>query len=398
MPLRTIEQLSITGKRVLVRAGLNVPLGSDGEVKDDYRLRQAAPTIRHAAERKAKVIVAGHLGRPKAGFDSSLRMALVAPRLAQLVGRPVATAGDCIGGSVKDLIARMQPGDVLLLENLRFHRQEETNDSSFAGDLASMADVYVNDAFSASHRNHASIVGVAQRSHVVGIGFLMEKEIESLSRIHDKPESPFVAILGGSKVPEKLKAIRHFLTVCDYVLLGGVMGLTMLRTAGVGVGRSQISQDVLDEAKSILSESRHARASLLSVKDHLIAETLEPGASFRFTEDASIPVDCVGCDLGPKTVHAYTQIVRHARTIFWNGPLGACEIPPCDRGTNAVAEAVTAEASVNVAGGGDTVSCLLRSGQSKSFTHLSTGGGAALKFLVEGDLPGLAALRSGPRA
>ncbi|NGZ03233.1 MAG: phosphoglycerate kinase [Nitrospira sp. WS238] len=393
MVLKTIEHLPITGKRVLLRAGLNVPLDSEGRVADDFRLKQALPTIRHAAERKARVIVAGHVGRPTSGADRTFSLAPVAQRLAQLLGRSIAMAEDCVGRSVQDEISRMQPGEILLLENLRFHPQESNNDEEFAIQLASLADVYVNDAFSVSHREHASIVGVASHCQTTGIGFLMENELEALSRLRKNPASPFIVILGGAKVRTKLHAVRHFAKTCDNLILGGLMGLTMLRANGIGVGRSHIDQDLVEEAKTILAESRHARAKVFVAKDHLVAEDLTPNASARPTKDASIPEDCVGCDIGPRTIDDFTRIIRLARTIFWNGPMGASEMSACSHGTKAVAEAITEEASYNVAGGGDTVAYLVRSGFAKSFSHLSTGGGAALQYLVHGNLPGLEALQ-----
>ena len=392
MDFDTIEQIPLTGRRVLVRASLNVPLGSQGQVVNDYRLQQAVPTIRHAAERKAKVIIAGHLGRPETGVDPSLSLAPIARRLTHLLGRPVVMAENTVGPSVTKSVASMRPGDIVLLENLRFHRGETSNDLAFARELASFTDVYVNDAFSVSHREHASIVGVAKLCQTNAIGFLMQKEIEAFSRLRHHAPSPFVVILGGSKVKTKLAVISYLAKTCDVVLLGGLIGLTMLRAAGIGVGATDVEQGLLGEAKTVLAESRHARASVLSAKDHVVAERLDPGAPFRSTEGVSIPDGYVGCDIGPKTVEEFTEILRRAKTIFWNGPLGACEIPRCDRGTNRVAEAISEDASINVAGGGDTVAYLVRSGYGKSFSHLSTGGGAALEFLVQGDLPGLAAL------
>jgi phosphoglycerate kinase len=395
MVLKTIEQLPITGKRVLVRTGLNVPLGAEGQVADDFRLNQALPTIRHAAERKAKVIVAGHLGRPTSSADRAFSLAPVAHRLGKLLGQSIGMAEDCVGRSVHDVIVRLQPGEILMLENLRFHPEESSNDEEFARRLASLADVYVNDAFSVSHREHASIVGVASHSPITGIGFLMENELEALSRLRDNPASPFVVIVGGAKVRTKLNAVHHLLQKCDYMVLGGLMGLTMLHANGIGVGHSHIEKDLVEEAKTILAEGRHARAKMFVAKDHLIADDLTKDASFGPTKDAWVPGDCVGCDIGPRTIDDFTRIVCQARTVFWNGLMGACELSPCRQGTDAVAEAITEEASYNVVGGGDTVSYLLRSGCAKSFSHLSTGGGAALKILVDGDLPGLLALRKG---
>jgi phosphoglycerate kinase len=396
MVLKTIEQLSITGKRVLVRAGLNVPLGADGQMADDFRLKQAVPTIRHAVERKAKVILAGHRGRPTSSADCTFSLAPVAHRLGKLLGQSIGMAEDCVGRSVHDVIDRLQPGEILMLENLRFHPEESSNDEELSRRLASLVDIYINDAFSVSHREHASIAGVASHCPIAGIGFLMEKELEALSRLRDNPASPFVVIVGGAKVRAKLNAVRHLLQTCDYVVLGGLMGLTMLHANGIGVGHLRMEQDLVEEAKTILVEGRHARAKMFVAKDHLIAEDFTKDASFRPTQDASIPEDCIGCDIGPRTIDDFTRIVRQARTVFWNGPMGACEIAPCRQGTDAVAEAITEEASYNVAGGGDTVSYLVRSGCAESFSHLSTGGGSALKFLIDGDLPGLAALRKRP--
>jgi phosphoglycerate kinase len=376
-----------------VRAGLDVPLGADGQVLEDFRLKRALPTIRHAAERKAKVVLMGHLRHPASGADRALSLSPVARRLKQLLNHSITMVEDCVGPSVHDAIDRLRPGGILLLENLRFHPEESSNDERFADQLASLADVYINDAFSASHRKHASIIGVASRCRRTGIGFLMEQELVALSRLRRNPASPFIVIIGGAKVRTKLAAVRHVLRTCDYVVLGGLMGLTLLRANGIGVGRSPIEPDLMEEARTILSEGRHARAKMLVAKDHLISDGITEDAPVRPTKDASIPEECVACDIGPRTIDGFTHIIRQARTVFWNGPMGASEILSCRQGTDAVAEAIKAEASYNVAGGGDTVNYLLRSGVAKSFSHLSTGGEAALQFLVDGSLPGLEVLR-----
>ena len=319
----------------------------------------------------------------------------VAERLSELLKLPVALAADCIGPAVEEEVSRLTKGQALLLENLRFHPEEEKNDPDFAAALAALAEAYVNDAFGSSHRAHASVVGIVTHFSEKGLGFLMHKEVEALSRLREHPEKPFVLILGGAKVSDKIGVIRSLLPRIDTMMIGGAMAYTLLKAQGVSVGKSRIEEDQLDEAKKILEEAPRRGVALLLPEDHTVVDDLAQPKSSVATPGREIPEGKLGVDLGPRTVELYGSALRDARTIFWNGPMGIFETPPFDRGTEDVAKALPGRPCYKVAGGGDTVAALAQANLLDRFDHVSTGGGASLEFLENGDLPGLAALRDG---
>jgi phosphoglycerate kinase len=392
MELITIDQLPIAGKRVFIRVDFNVPLNQNREITDDTRIREALPTIRLAMEKNARVLLASHLGRPKGKADPTLSLKPVARHLSGLLGREVGMTPDCIGPGVQSLVENLAPGSVLLLENLRFHAEEEKNQAGFAKALAASAEVYINEAFGSSHRAHASVVGMVSHFSAKGIGFLMRKEIDALSQLLRSPDKPFVAILGGAKVSDKIGLIRNLLPRVDMLVIGGAMAYTLLQAQGVQTGKSLVETEKIEEVKAILQEAEQRRVSLLLPQDHVVTAELKGETSFP-TLGKGIPADLMGVDIGPKSVQAFSEAVSQARTIFWNGPMGVFEVPPFDRGTRAIAEAVARSQSFSVAGGGDTVAALTQAGLADQISHISTGGGASLEFLEAGDLPGLAALR-----
>jgi len=393
MTLTSIDHLPIAGKRVFVRVDFNVPLHKDGTVSDDTRIREALPTIRYALNQGAKVLLASHLGRPKGKVDPAFSLKPAAERLSTLLGSAVRLAPDCIGAAVQEQVAALSAGEVLVLENLRFHAEEETNEPGFARALAALAEVYVNDAFGSSHRAHASVVGMVQYFASKGIGFLMRKEIDALSRLLANPEGPFVAILGGAKVSDKIGLIHSLLARANTILIGGAMAYTLQKAQGIATGKSLVEPDKAAAVTAILAEAAQRGVTILLPKDHVVVAELKAGVPFVVTPGREIPADQLGVDIGPQSIHAFASAVQPARTILWNGPMGVFEIPPFDRGTRALAEAVAATNSFSVAGGGDTVAALTQAGLAEKISHISTGGGASLEFLEAGDLPGLAALR-----
>lgn len=389
----TIDLLPISDRRVFIRVDFNVPLTGNGEISDDTRIREALPTIRYALEKGAKVIFASHLGRPKGKVDPALSLKPVAERLGELLRIPALLAPDCIGSGVQEQINRLSSGEVILLENLRFHREEEKNDPAFARALAELAEVYVNDAFGSSHRAHASVVGMVTHFDCKGIGFLMQKEIDALSRLRDNPERPFVIILGGAKVSDKLGLIRGLLPSANTIAIGGAMAYTLQLAQEVPVGKSLVEAGKMEEVRELLKEATRRGVALLLPEDHVIIAELQAGASYSTTPGREIPKDKIGVDIGPQTIKSFSSAIRSARTIFWNGPMGVFETPPFDCGTRAVAEAVVRSQAFRVAGGGDTVAALKQMSLADNVSHISTGGGASLEFLETGDLPGIAALR-----
>jgi phosphoglycerate kinase len=388
----TIDLLPIADKRVFIRVDFNVPLTVNSEISDDTRIREALPTIRYAYQKGAKVILASHLGRPKGKADASLSLKPVAERLGELLRTPVLLGRDCIGPEVKAQIERLSSGEVILLENLRFHREEEKNDPEFAGALAELAQIYINDAFGSSHRAHASVVGMVSHFKYKGIGFLMHKEIAALSRLREAPTQPFVVILGGAKVSDKLGLIRGLLSSVDTMIIGGAMAYTLQLAQGVSVGKSLVEAEKLNEVKELLNETSRRGVDLLLPEDHVVVPVMQPEGLYVTTPGREIPEDKVGVDIGAQTIKSFASAIRSARTIFWNGPMGIFERPPFDRGTKALAEAVAGVKAFTVAGGGDTVAALQQIGLADKLSHISTGGGASLEFLESGDLPGIAAL------
>ncbi len=395
MALKTIAQIPLAQKRVLIRVDFNVPLTPEHSVGDATRIREALPTIQYALAQGATVLLASHLGRPRGTVKPTLSLKPVAALLQELLGRPVSLAPDCVGPTVERQIDQLPAGAVVVLENLRFHSEEEANDPAFSHALAGLADVYVNDAFGSSHRSHASVVGVVQHFEDKGVGFLVRREVEALSSLLSAPDHPFVAILGGAKVSDKIGLIHSLLPRTDAIIIGGAMAYTLLQAQGVKTGHSLVEPEKIDEAKSLLQEAQKQSVTIHLPQDHIVAAGLTAGATATATAGVDIPDTQLGVDIGPRSIAAFQAVVQSARTVLWNGPMGIFEMFPYDRGTRSVAEAVASLSSCfSVAGGGDTVAALSQANLADRISHISTGGGASLAFLESGDLPGLAALRS----
>ncbi len=388
---KTVRDIDIKGKKVLVRVDFNVPLNGE-TVTDDTRIRAALPTINYLLENGAAVILMSHLGRPKGKKDPKYSLRPVALRLHELLGKPVEMAPDCIGEEVQKMAAALQPGQVLLLENVRFYPQETDNDPQFAKDLASLAEIYVNDAFGAAHRAHASTTGVAQYLPAVA-GFLMEKELRELGQLLDNPQSPFVVLLGGAKVSDKIGVMQNLIGKADYLLVGGGMAFPFLKVQGLEIGKSLCDGD-LSVPQGILEKAKGTKTQIVLPVDVVVAEELVEDAPHQVVDVEAIPADKMGLDIGPKTVEKFGQIIASAKTIFWNGPMGVFEKKPFDQGTRAVAQAVADSQARSVVGGGDSVAALTQAGLAAKITHVSTGGGASLEFIEGRQLPGVEALAS----
>jgi phosphoglycerate kinase len=389
----TIERLDLAGKRVFLRADLNAPLAG-GQVSDDTRLRAVLPTIRHALKAGAAVVLASHLGRPK-GPEAKYSLRPVAERLEALLGQPVELAPDCVGPETAARARALRPGEVLLLENLRFHPEEEQNDDAFAGELAALADCYVNDAFAAAHRAHASIAAITRHLQPAAAGLLMQQELAALGRILEAPARPLVAILGGAKVSDKLALVGHLLERVDALLIGGGMAFTFLVALGHGVGRSLVEPDRVETARAALETARRRGVRLVLPVDALVAAGLDsPGG--RAVGVRELPTDQMGLDIGPRTVAAFAAELRAAKTIVWNGPMGVFERAPFAGGTVAIARAVAAAGAFSVVGGGDTIAAVAQAGVTDKIGYISTAGGAFLEFLEGRTLPGVEALTEAP--
>ena len=382
----SIRDLNLKNKRLFIRVDFNVPLAAGGqEITSDKRIKASLPTIKYALEQGAGLILASHLGRPKGKPNPEMSLKPVATRLAELLGRPVKMAPDCIGPEVEAL--KPAPGEVLLLENLRFHAEEEKNDPEFSRKLAALCDLYVNDAFGSAHRAHASTVGMIKYVPLAAAGLLMDKELEWLTKATKTPERPCIAILGGAKVSDKIEVIQNLMKFVDRLLIGGAMAYTFLKAQGKPTGKSLVEEDKVDLAKSLLAT---AGGKLVLPVDHVVAAELKEGAANQVVE--VIPEGMMGLDIGPKTIAAYEAEVAKAKTIIWNGPMGVFEKPPFDKGTVALAKAVAGSGAVSVVGGGDSEKAVKSAGVADKITHISTGGGASLEFLSGIELPGVAAL------
>jgi phosphoglycerate kinase len=397
MNKQTIRDADVAGKRVFVRVDFNVPL-QDGQVTDDSRIRAAIPTIKSLVDQGARVVLASHLGRPKGKVQDGLRLRPVGARLTQLIRRNVPVTGDALGIGTEDAVKRMRPGEILLLENLRFHAEEEANDPAFAQALASYADVYVNDAFGTAHRAHASTVGIAELLPAYA-GLLMEREIEMLSKLLESPEQPFAAILGGAKVSDKIGVIDNLLKKVDVLVLGGGMANTFLLAQGKSVGKSLAEHDRVDDAKGVLAAADQRGVRVVLPVDVIVAKEVTRGTEYKTLPAEKIPASWHIVDVGAKSLELMQEALADARTIFWNGPLGVFEIPSFAHGTEAIARFVAERAdngATVVVGGGDSVAALTQQGLADRMTHISTGGGASLEFLEGRELPGVSVLLDKP--
>jgi phosphoglycerate kinase len=392
MDKKTIEKVDIKGKRVFIRADFNVPIDENGNITDDGRIRSTLPTINYALDAGAKVILASHLGRPKGKRDPKFSLAPVAVRLHRLLNKEVKFAKDCIGPDVEHLVTGMRPEDVLLLENLRFHPEEEKNDDAFSKELASLADVYVNDAFGTAHRAHASTYGITKYVKFAVAGFLMKKEIDYLQKTVANPVRPFVAILGGAKVSGKIGVIENLKDKVDKVIVGGAMAFTFNKAWGDEVGNSRIEPDMIDTALRIRKGALEKGVKFYLPVDFVVAENMNDGAQTKIVTSQEIPQGWVGLDIGPATVRLFTEAIQDAKTIIWNGPMGLFEKDAYSRGTFAIARAVADAYATTIVGGGDTDVAVHKAGVSDSISFISTGGGASLELLEGKVLPGLAAL------
>jgi phosphoglycerate kinase len=384
----SIRDLDLKDKRVFIRVDFNVPLAPGGrEITSDKRIRASLPSIQYALDRGAALILASHLGRPKGKPNPEMSLKPVAKRLEELLKRPVKMAPDCVGPEVQAM--KPAPGEVLLLENLRYHAEEEKNDPEFSKQLASLCDLYVNDAFGSAHRAHASTVGMIQFVPKAAAGLLMEKELEYLGKAVTNPDRPCVAILGGAKVSDKIEVIQNMLKIVDKLLIGGAMAYTFMRAKGEQTGKSLVEEDKIDLARQLLDNSGN---KLMLPVDHAVSPEFKGGGEPVYS--ATIPADQMGLDIGPETVEAYRSIIAGAKTVIWNGPMGVFEQPPFDRGTVALAKAVAESGATSVVGGGDSEKAIKSAGVADRISHISTGGGASLEFLAGIELPGVAALSS----
>jgi len=391
----TIRDLELRGKRVFIRVDFNVPL-KDGVVTDDTRIRETLPTLKLAIEKGGRLVLASHLGRPKGGPDPKYSLKPAAKKLEELLGKPVAFAADCVGPEAEEKSKALKDGDVLVLENVRFHPEEEKNGEEFSKQLAALCDgIFVCDAFGSAHRAHASVVGITKCVQKAAAGLLMEKELNYIGKAISNPTRPFVAILGGAKVSDKIEVVENLMKIADAMLIGGGMAYTFLKAQGLTVGKSLVEQDKVDLAKRLLAEAKQKNFKLLLPLDHVIAPEFKADAPSKVVEAGATPPDQMGLDIGPETIAAYKAEIAKAKTIVWNGPMGVFEMPAFAKGTLEIAKAVaaaTTAGATSIIGGGDSVAAVHQSGVAKQISHISTGGGASLEFLGGTKLPGVEAL------
>ncbi len=392
MDKRTVSDVDVAGKTAIVRVDFNVPLDKQGHVTDATRIEAALPTIHYLLEHNARVVLMSHLGRPDGKVVESMRMAPVARELERLLGQPVKMAPDSVGPEVERLVRDLQPGEVLMLENLRFHPEEEANDPGFAKQLAALGDIYVNDAFGTAHRAHASTEGIAHYLPAVA-GFLMQKELDALGGIVENPEHPFAAIIGGAKVSSKIKVLQNLLTKVDILIIGGGMANTFLKAKGYEVGSSLLEPDKVDVAWDLMRQAQDKGVQLGLPIDVVVAQRFEADAPTRVVEVDQVPEGWTIVDIGPRTVEEFRAVLLPARTIFWNGPMGVFEMPRFAAGTKAIAEILSKSDAVTVVGGGDSVAAVEQMGYADRMSHISTGGGASLELIEGRTLPGVAALQ-----
>ena len=391
----TIRDLDLRGKRVFIRVDSNVPL-KDGVVTDDTRIRETLPTLKLAIEKGGRLVLASHLGRPKGGPDPKYSLKPAAKKLEELLGKPVAFAADCVGPEAEAKSKALKDGDVLVLENVRFHPEEEKNGEAFSKQLAALCDgIFVCDAFGSAHRAHASVVGITKFVQQAAAGLLMEKELNYIGKAISNPTRPFVAILGGAKVSDKIEVVENLMKIADAMLIGGGMAYTFLKAQGLPVGKSLVEEDKVDLAKRLLADAKQKNFKLLLPLDHVIAPEFKADAPTKVVDAGTTPADQMGLDIGPKTIAAYKAEIARAKTIVWNGPMGVFEMPAFATGTLEIAKAVaaaTTAGATSIIGGGDSVAAVHQSGVAKQISHISTGGGASLEFLGGTKLPGVEAL------
>jgi phosphoglycerate kinase len=388
----SIRDLDLKGKRVFIRVDFNVPLDEEGRITNDARIQASLPTIRHALSQNGRVILASHLGRPKGKVNPKMSLKPVAAALGRLLGRNVLMASDCVGEEALAQSRRLKEGEVLMLENLRFHSQEEANDPEFAKQLAALCELYVNDAFGTAHRAHASTVGMIPFVGKAAAGLLMEKELAYLGKAVSNPDRPYLAIIGGAKVSDKIQVIDNLLNLVDVLLIGGGMAYTFLVAEEYEVGKSLVETDKITLAESLLNTARDRKVTLLLPVDHVVASKLSPTAEIKTTTIQETPIEWMGLDIGPETVARFRNQIALARTILWNGPLGVFEMEPFAQGTMAIAQAVAECSATTIIGGGDSIAAVTQAGVADKITHISTGGGASLEFLGGAKLPGVEAL------
>jgi len=390
--MKFIDEIDLKGKRVLFRFDYNVPLDSSLNITDDIRIRSTLPTINYALDEGAKVVIMSHLGRPKGKFSPEFSLAPVARRLSRLINKEVILAKDCIGDEVKKLVKEMTPGGIVLLENLRFHIEEEKNSDEFAKELSSLGDVYIDDAFGNAHRKHASNVGIIKHMNECGAGFLIKQEINYFKKAVENPARPFVAIIGGSKVSGKLEALVHLIQKVDKMIIGGGMAFTFLKALGYEIGKSIFEEELLPKAKEIMDTAKKLGVKFYLPVDCVIAEDMSTEAETKIVTVQEINSKWKGLDIGPATITLFTEVISNAKTIIWNGPMGVFEIDAFSRGTSALAHSVANSYAITIVGGGDTDVAIHKAGESDRITYISTGGGASIELLAGKSLPAIEAL------
>jgi len=390
--MKTIRDLDIAGKRVLIRVDFNVPMDEAGNITDDLRIQTVMPTVHYALEQKARVILCSHMGRPKGERIPKYSLSPVARFLSDLLGQPVQLAPDCIGAETEAVVAAMEDGDVILLENLRYHGEEQANDSAFSQQLAKLADVYINNAFAVSHRAHASVVGICEYVAEKAAGFLLQKELDYFHRSVDDPARPLVAIIGGAKVSSKLGALVNMLDKVDALLIGGAMANTFLKSQGYGIGASKVEDDLLEDADNLLADARKKGVKVYLPVDVIAADNFSADAVSKQVTIHDIPEGWMALDIGPASVICFQEVLADARTIIWNGPMGAFEMDPFARGTMALAHSVGAAHALSITGGGDSNAAVKQFGEADNISYMSTGGGAFLMLMEGKELPGVVAL------
>ncbi len=394
MAFRSIDQVDIAGKRVFMRVDFNVPLDKNRNIGDDTRVQAVLPTLKYALSEKAKIILASHLGRPKGKPEPEFSLAPVASRLGDLLKKEVPLAPDCIGPEVERMVAALKPGDVLLLENLRFHKEEEKNDPGFAQSLAKLADVYVNDAFAVSHRAHASVEGMTRFFKDKAAGYLMRDELHYLGKVMQDPARPLVAVIGGAKVSGKLEVLQNLAPRVNKLIIGGGMAFTFLKAVGMNVGKSLVEEDLVKTAQGILEEAGRKGVKVFLPVDCVVAEKMDPAAQTKVVPVDKIPGDGMGLDIGPETLNRFGEALKDAKTILWNGPMGVFEMEPFSKGTLGLIRHIVSSGAMSVVGGGDTDTAVHKSGQADKISYISTAGGAFLELLEGKKLPGVEALKT----